>query len=80
MLMLVRTTMSFRLAGIESLTLSYGMVESFCDFLSLYLDDIKRTMSVECIVALGELLAVKPLFVHMSEKMSKNHKIFFPKA
>ena len=75
---LVSTAMSFRLAGVESLTLSYGVVESFCDFLSLYLDDIKQTMSVEKVVVMGDMLEVKPLFIHMSEKMSKNHKIYFP--
>ncbi len=77
--MLVRTAMSFRLAGIESLTLSYGVVESFCDFLSLYLDDIAQTMDVSSVVAMGDMLEVKPLFINMSENMSKKHKIYFPK-
>ncbi|NKQ41872.1 MAG: hydrogenase [Sulfurovum sp.] len=76
-LMTIRTAMSFKLAGVEPLTLSYGIVESFCEFLSNELDEVKQNMGVAATVVTGSLLGNRRLFIKLSKEASVNHSIYF---
>ena len=73
----IRTAMSFRLAGIDEMTLSYGIVESFAEFISNEVDDIKNDMDFKSLTINGTLLEVKPLFDKLYEMIGKNHKLYF---
>lgn len=75
--MCIRTAMSFKLAGVDQGTLSYGVIESFLEFLSNELDEIKQNMSITSVVVTGSLLGNRHLFSKMSKEISVNHKIYF---
>jgi len=76
-LMTIRTAMSFRLAGVDPLMLSYGVIESFLEFLANELDEMKQNMDITAITASGSLLSNKHLFSKMSREISINHNIYF---
>ena len=78
-LMCIRTAMSFKLAKVDDLTLSYGVMESFVEFLSTTLDEIKEEMKSDAVVVTGSLLQNRPLFVKLSKEVSVNHNLYFNK-
>ncbi|ABB44709.1 hypothetical protein Suden_1432 [Sulfurimonas denitrificans DSM 1251] len=78
-LMCIRTAMSFKLAKVDKLTLSYGVIESFVEFLSSTLDEIKEEMKSDAVVATGSLLQNRPIFSKLSKEVSVNHNLFFNK-
>jgi hypothetical protein len=78
-LMIIRTAMTFKLAGVDSLCLSYGVVESFVEFLSGQLDEIKQNMNNDVVVASGSLLGNKHLFSKLDKEVSVNHELYFNK-
>jgi hypothetical protein len=78
-LMVIRTAMTFKLAGVDDLCLSYGVVESFVEFLAGQLDEIKQNMSNDVVVASGSLLGNKHLFSKLDKEVSVNHELYFNK-
>ncbi len=76
-LMTIRTAMSFRLAGVDPLTLSYGVIESFTEFLENELDEIKQNMNTTAVVFSGSLLGNPDLFNKINKEISINHNIYF---
>lgn len=78
-LMTIRTAMSFRLAEVDQLTLSYGVVESFVEFISNQLDDIKAEMKSDSVAVTGSLLGNRHLFSKLNREVSINHDIYFNK-
>ena len=78
-LMCIRTAMSFKLAKVDKLTLSYGVIESFVEFLSSTLDEIKEEMKSNAVAVTGSLLQNRPLFSKLSKEISVNHNLHFNK-
>ena len=78
-LMTIRTAMSFKLAQVNQLTLSYGVIESFVEFISSQLDDIKEEMKSDAVVVTGSLLENRHLFSKLSKEVSINHNLYFNK-
>ena len=76
-LMTIRTAMSFKLAGIDQLTLCYGVMESFLEFIANELDEIKQSMDITAVTVTGSLLGNKHLFSKMSREIAVNHRIYF---
>lgn len=76
-LMTIRTAMSFKLAGVDQLTLCYGVIESFLEFVANELDEMKQSMNISAVVVTGSLLANKHLFSKMSKEIAINHNIYF---
>lgn len=76
-LMTIRTAISFKLAGADKLGLSYGIIESFLEFITNELDDLKQTMNIEAVVVTGSLLGNRKIFSKISQEISKNHNIYF---
>lgn len=76
-LMILRSAMSFKLAGVDNLTLSYGIVESFAEFISSELDNIKESMNISAVAISGSLLENKKFFAKLSKDCSINHNIYF---
>ncbi|SFZ97889.1 Protein hydE [hydrothermal vent metagenome] len=76
-LMTIRTAMSFYLADVDKLTLCYGVVESFVEFLTNELDEIKQNMDITSVIATGSLLGNRHIFAKMSKEISANHNIYF---
>lgn len=78
-LMTIRTAMSFKLAQVDQLTLSYGVIESFVEFVSTSCDEIKEEMKSDAVVVTGSLLENRHLFSKLSKEVSVNHKLYFNK-
>ncbi|SMP88158.1 hypothetical protein SAMN06313540_1171, partial [Epsilonproteobacteria bacterium SCGC AD-308-E02] len=78
-LMSIRTAMSFKLAQIDQLTLCYGVIESFVEFISTQLDEIKAEMKSDAVVVTGSLLENRHLFSKLSKEVSVNHNLYFNK-
>ncbi len=78
-LMTIRTAMSFKLAKVDQLTLSYGVIESFVEFISSQLDEIKEEMKSDAVVVTGSLLQNRHLFSKLSKEVFVNHKLYFNK-
>jgi len=78
-LMCIRTAMSFKLAKIDDLTLSYGVIESFVEFLSSVVDDIKEEMKSDAVVVTGSLLQNRGFFSKLAKEVSANHNLYFNK-
>ena len=76
-LMVIKTAMSFHLAGVDRLGLAYGMVESFIEFLSNQVDEIKDSMGVEAVVVSGSLLSNRRVFTNISKELSLNSEVYF---
>ncbi|WP_456449814.1 hypothetical protein [Hydrogenimonas sp.] len=75
----VRTAMSFRLAGVDDLTLSFGVVESFSEFLSTMIDDIQTDMGLDAVVMCGSLFGEKKILQKTHLLIAKNHVVYFNK-
>ncbi|QOY52770.1 hydrogenase [Candidatus Sulfurimonas baltica] len=78
-LMTIRTAMSFKLAELDQLSLSYGVIESFAEFISAQLDEIKAEMKSDVVVITGSLLHNRHFFSKLSKEVSVNHNLCFNK-
>jgi len=77
-LMTIRTAISFKLAGVDKLGLSYGVIESFLELISNEIDDLKATMGVEAILVKGSLLSNRRVFSKISDELSSGGgRIYF---
>jgi hypothetical protein len=76
----VRTAMSFKLAGVDDLTLSFGVVESFSEFLSTSIDDIQTDMGLDGVVLCGSLFGEKKILQKSHLLIAKNHSTYINKA
>ena len=59
MMRLIRSTMSFKLAGTDDVTLSFGIMEAFAYFLSDTSDSCKENLSSEKILLCGSMFGVR---------------------
>jgi hypothetical protein len=78
-LMVIRTAMSFKLAGIDNPTLCFGIVESFAEFLSDTVDEISKDYSIEAVCISGSLFESKNLLNKFYQMTSKNFSVYFNK-
>jgi hypothetical protein len=76
-LMVIRTAISFRLAGVDNLALSYGVIESFLEFITNEVDELKESMGVEAVAIYGSLLSNRRVFQKISDELSINSNIYF---
>ncbi len=76
-LKMIRSAMSFKLAGVDDMRLSYGIMESFVEFIAHEIDVLKESMSVEAVVVSGSMLENKKLFLRLCKDINDNHKLYF---
>ena len=76
-LMMIRSAMSFKMAGVDDNTISFGVVESFAEFIDEQFQTLKDTMQVTSFVFAGSLFENSRLFDKISTECSINHKIYF---
>lgn len=75
----IRTAMSFRLAGVDDYLLSYGIIESFAEFLSNLYDGFDKETPLDGALMVGDLFTGE-LLNKTYTYISKNHKVYTPKA
>ncbi|MDR3346028.1 MAG: hypothetical protein LBS73_02530 [Campylobacteraceae bacterium] len=76
---LLKSVMSFRLAGADDGMLSYGIGESLVYFLSDFADKLKGDFEVENIFFMGSLFGTKSISNLCVKHLSVNHKVHFSK-
>ncbi len=75
----IRTAMSFKLAGVDNYLLSYGVLESFAEFLTNVYEELNNESPLEGAVLVGDLFEGE--FLNKTYTyIKKNHPVFTPKA
>ncbi len=74
---LIRSAMSFKLAGTDDLTLSFGIIESFSYFVSDYADSLKETLGCDKIALGGSIFGYPKITELVAKNLLPNHKIYF---
>ena len=74
---LLRSAMSFKLAGCDDMTLSYGVIESFAYFVSDMADIHKETFGSQKITLGGSLFGYKLISELIAKNLLANHNIYF---
>jgi ribosomal protein L37AE/L43A len=69
----IRTAISYKLANTDMSVISFGIVESFAEFLAENVEEINRENKIDAVVVNGSLLEVKPFFHKIYENISKNY-------
>ncbi|WP_238593990.1 hypothetical protein [Lebetimonas natsushimae] len=75
----IRTAMSFRLAGVDDYLLSFGVIESFAEFLNNIYETLNKEMVLSGAVLVGDLFEGEFLN-KVYTYISKNYPVFVPKA
>lgn len=75
----IKTAMSFKLAGIDFPTLSFGVMESFAEFASNILDDISRDYEMDGVCFNGSLFESANLINKFYTITKKNYKVYLHK-
>jgi len=78
-LWVIRTVMSFNLAGVDNNLISFGVIESFAEFLSNQYDLFKRDSNLDGAVIVGDLFRGQFLNKIYSY-IEKNYPVYTPKA
>ena len=75
-LKVIKTAMSFRLAGLDMPTLSFGVMESFAEFVSGLMDELSQDYEIDGVCMNGSLFALGNLVDKFYTITAKNYKIF----
>ena len=78
-LWVIRTVMSFNLAGVDNYVLSFGVIESFAEFLSNQYESFKRDSELDGAVLVGDLFRGQFLNKIYSY-IEKNYPVYTPKG
>ncbi|MFK5881963.1 MAG: hypothetical protein QM482_07095 [Sulfurospirillum sp.] len=74
---LLRSAMSFKLAGADDMTMSFGILESFSYFISDIADSHKETLGSNKITLGGSLFGYPLIAELVAKNLLPNHKIYF---
>jgi hypothetical protein len=75
----IRTAMSFHLAGVDNYLLSYGVIESFAEFLSNTYESVNKDTPLEGAIIAGDLFEGEFLNKVYSF-IEKNYPVYTPRA
>ncbi len=75
-LKVIKTAMSFRIAGIDLETLSFGVMESFAEFASNIIDEISRDYEISGVCFNGSLFESVNLINRFYTITKKNYKVY----
>jgi len=75
-LKVIKTAMSFRLAGLDMPTLGFGVMESFAEFVSSLMDELSQDYEIDGVCMNGSLFALENLVDKFYTITAKNYKVF----
>ncbi len=76
----IQSALSFRLAGVDEQTISYGYLESIAYFVSDMSDRIVKEIGAKSVSLSGELFSFKRLLEVATKNIQPNHKLYINKA
>lgn len=76
---LIKSAMSFRLAGVDEETISLGFMESLAHFLANEVDNLHNTYELDGVCLCGELFANIRFNKMLEKSITKNFKIYYNK-
>lgn len=76
---ILRSSMSFAIAGLDEATLSYGFVDSMAEFLGNFVRDATTNFSIKKVLVCGDILNEKIFLDKMLHYLPKNIDLILPK-
>ncbi|PAF46652.1 hypothetical protein BKH46_06700 [Helicobacter sp. 12S02634-8] len=76
---IIRSAMSFQIAGLDEATLSYGFIDSLSEFLGNFARDMVMNFSIKNILLLGDMLGEKVFLDKILHYFPKNIDLTLPK-
>ncbi|PAF52550.1 hypothetical protein [Helicobacter sp. 13S00477-4] len=76
---IIRSAMSFRIAGLDEATLSYGFIDSMAEFLGNFIRDTSTNFAIKDILICGDMLGEKIFLDKILHYLPKNINIHLPK-
>lgn len=76
---LIKTAMSFKLAGVDEETISLGFMESFAHFIANEIDILHNTYELEGVSLCGDMFANIRFNQLVEKSITKNFKIYYNK-
>lgn len=76
---LIKTAMSFKLAGVDEETISLGFIESFAHFIANEIDILHNTYELEGVSLCGDMFANIRFNQLVEKSITKNFKIYYNK-
>ncbi|MDE7317985.1 MAG: hypothetical protein K2N12_09705 [Helicobacter sp.] len=77
-LSILRSAMSFRLAGVDEQTLAFGILESLAEFFSNFIRDLCENFALNAAVVSGSMLSFTPLANRLLHFMPSNIALVLP--
>ncbi len=75
---ILRSCMSFALAGLDAPTLCYGVLDSMCEFLGNFAQDIKQNYSIQDVFLCGDMLTHKVFLDKILHYLPKDISLVLP--
>ena len=76
---MIKTAISFKLAGVDEETISLGLVESLANFIGNEIDNINSSYEVTGVSLCGDLFANERFNLLVEKNILKNFKIYYNK-
>lgn len=76
---ILRSSMSFSIAGLDEATLSYGFVDSMAEFLGNFVRDATTNFNIKKVLVCGDILDEKIFLDKMLHYLPKNIDLMLPK-
>ena len=76
---LIKSGMSFRLAGVDDKTLSLGYVESFADFIANTIDNVNEEFKLDGVSFCGDLIANEFFYKIMNKAITSKFEFYYNK-
>lgn len=78
-LKLIRSGMSFKLAGVDNNTIALGYVESYAHFIANIVDEVNSEIALDGISLCGDIFANNLISNFVHKNITKNYKIYYNK-
>lgn len=75
----IRSSMSFRIAGLDEATLSYGFIDSIAEFLGNFVRDVSVNFNIKNVLLCGDMLGEKIFLDKILHYLPKNIDLILPK-
>jgi hydrogenase maturation factor HypF (carbamoyltransferase family) len=76
---MIKTAISFKLAGVDEQTISLGLVESLANFIGNEIDNINSSYEVTGVSLCGDLFTNERFNLLVEKNILKNFKIYYNK-